>query len=96
MSRETIETEAPAPAVSIRRSVRPDAVICLECGKEMKVLRRHLRLEHGLSLPEYKAKWRLPTDHPVVAPDYARQRSEWAKSFGLGLRATSKRSRKKT
>ena len=81
-------TSAPAPrqepAVSIRKSVRPSAIICLDCGKGHQMLKRHLHAAHGLSVDEYRAKWSLPRDYPVVAPDYAAHRSNLAIGIGLG------------
>ncbi|MBB6254552.1 MucR family transcriptional regulator [Nitrospirillum iridis] len=84
------EIEAPAalvPAVSVRRSVTPDHIVCLEDGKKLKMLKRHLRTAYNLSPDEYRAKWGLPSDYPMVAPNYAAQRSDLAKSIGLGKRA---------
>lgn len=84
--------EAPAeepkaqPAVPIRRSVKPDEIICLECGKGQKVLKRHLGTAHGLTPEEYRAKWALAPDYPMVAPNYAERRSQLAKEIGLGQR----------
>jgi predicted transcriptional regulator len=75
------------PAVSIRQSVRPNYVVCLECGHRAKMLRRHLHDIHGLSPAEYRAKWRLSPDHPLTAPAYSEQRSTLAKQFGLGKQA---------
>jgi len=72
------------PAVSVRKSVTPEAIICLECGAPQKMLKRHLDAAHGLSVDEYKAKWSLPSDYPVVAPNYATLRSELAVKIGLG------------
>jgi predicted transcriptional regulator len=80
------ETEL-TPAVSIKKSVTPDYIICLEDGKKFKSLRRHLRTSYGLSPEEYRAKWGLPSDYPMVAPNYARERSDLAKKMGLGTRA---------
>ncbi len=77
--------ENKAPATSIRKSIRPDYLICLEDGKKFKSLKRHLRTTYGLSPEEYRAKWGLPSDYPMVAPDYAAKRSALAKSMGLGL-----------
>jgi predicted transcriptional regulator len=77
------QVEAKAPAVSIRKSVTPDYLICLEDGKRFKSLRRHLRL-HGLTPEQYREKWKLPSDYPMVAPNYAAQRSTLAKKIGLG------------
>ncbi|MBG0792320.1 MucR family transcriptional regulator [Methylocystis sp. H62] len=75
--------EKPGPAVSIRKSVTPDYLICLDDGKQFKSLKRHLRLL-GMSPDEYRAKWGLPGDYPMVAANYAAQRSELAKGMGLG------------
>jgi predicted transcriptional regulator len=87
---------AATPAISIKKSVTPDAIICLNCGKPMKMLKRHLSAEHGLSLDEYKASWNLPSTYPVVAPNYAASRSAMAKKIGLGHKPKAKRGRKKT
>jgi len=76
--------EKLVPAVPIKKSVTADAVICLECGKPQKMLKRHINTGHGLSVDEYKAKWGLPSDYPVVAPNYAAARSVMAKKIGLG------------
>ena len=78
------EPEAREPAVSVRRSVTPDYIVCLEDGKKFKSLKRHLQGEHGLSPEEYRSKWKLTRDYPMVAPNYARARSDLAKSMGLG------------
>jgi predicted transcriptional regulator len=78
---------APAqakPAVPIRRSVQPDYIVCLEDGKKLKMLKRHLRTTYNMSPEEYRAKWGLPADYPMVAPNYAEQRSAFAKKIGLG------------
>jgi len=72
------------PAVPIRRSVQPNFIVCLEDGKKLKMLKRHLRTAFGLSPQEYRAKWGLPEDYPIVAPKYAKRRSELAKKIGLG------------
>jgi predicted transcriptional regulator len=77
------KVEAKAPAVSIRKSVTPDFLICLEDGKHFKSIRRHLTL-HGLTPEQYREKWRLPADYPMVAANYAAQRSALAKKIGLG------------
>jgi len=79
--------EAPkAPAVPIKRSVQPDYIVCLEDGKRFKSLKRHLRTVYDLTPDQYRAKWGLPADYPMVAPNYAAARSELAKSMGLGAR----------
>jgi predicted transcriptional regulator len=72
------------PAVPIRRSVRQDYVICLECGYRAQSLRRHLRTAHGLDIAGYRTRWNLPSDHPLVAPSYSAWRSSVAKQIGLG------------
>ena len=79
------EPARPTPAVPVRRSVRPDAITCLECGARMKVLKRHLANDHGLTPEGYRARWGLPADYPLVAPDYADTRSRLAKQAGLGV-----------
>lgn len=78
--------EDPKPAVSVKRSVMPDYIICLEDGKKFKSLKRHLRTHYNLTPEEYREKWGLPHDYPMVAPNYARARSELAKKMGLGTR----------
>ncbi|MGD9616352.1 MAG: MucR family transcriptional regulator [Alphaproteobacteria bacterium] len=72
------------PAVPIRKSVTPEYLVCLEDGKKLKMLKRHLRSTYNLSPDEYRARWGLPPDYPMVAPRYAEQRSEFAKKIGLG------------
>lgn len=84
------EVEAPAeplkPAVSIRKSITPDYIICLEDGKQFKSLKRHLRTHYDLTPEQYREKWGLPADYPMVAPSYAEARSRLAKDMGLGQR----------
>ena len=75
------------PAVPIRRSVMPDYVVCLECGRRRKTLRRHLQSSHGLTPHEYRAKWGLRPEHPITAPAYSNKRSTTAKQMGFGRRA---------
>jgi predicted transcriptional regulator len=77
-------SEAPKPATSVRKSVTPEYIICLEDGKKLKMLKRHLRTTYHMTPEEYRAKWNLPPDYPMVAPNYAKQRSEFAKKIGLG------------
>ena len=74
----------PVPAVPIRKSVTPDYIVCLEDGKKLKMLKRHLRSTYGMTPEEYRARWGLPTDYPMVAPNYAERRSQFAKEIGLG------------
>jgi predicted transcriptional regulator len=80
-------TEDLKPAVPVKRSVQPDYIICLEDGKQFKSLKRHLMNRYNMSPQDYREKWRLPDDYPMVAPNYARARSELAKKMGLGRRA---------
>jgi predicted transcriptional regulator len=86
---------AAKPAVAIRKSIAPDYVVCLEDGKKLKMLKRYLRSRYGLTPEDYRTKWGLPRDYPMVAPNYAAQRSAFAKKIGLGRRATKARRRKK-
>jgi predicted transcriptional regulator len=76
--------EAPVPAVPIKKSIRPDYIICLEDGKKLKMLKRHLATSYGLTPDQYRQRWGLPKDYPMVAPAYAAQRSDLAKQIGLG------------
>jgi predicted transcriptional regulator len=76
--------EPPKPAVPVKKSVTADYIICLEDGKKLKMLKRHLRSTYNMTPDEYRAKWGLPADYPMVAPNYAQQRSEFAKKIGLG------------
>ena len=80
---------ALVPAVSIRKSVTPDAIICLEDGKKFKSLKRHLSAAYGLTPEQYRTKWGLPVDYPMVAPAYAEARSALAKSMGLGRKTVA-------
>ncbi len=81
---ETAEVAPKEPAVPIRRSITPDFLICLEDGRKFKSLKRHLRTKYNMSPEEYRAKWGLPKDYPMVAPNYAKARSDLAKQMGLG------------
>ncbi len=78
--------DEPKPRVSVKKSIMPDYIICLEDGKKFKSLKRHLRTHYNLSPEEYREKWGLPPDYPMVAPNYARARSDLAKKMGLGTR----------
>jgi predicted transcriptional regulator len=81
---ETAEVAPKEPAVPIRRSITPDFLICLEDGRKFKSLKRHLRTKYNMSPEEYRAKWGLAKDYPMVAPNYAKARSDLAKQMGLG------------
>lgn len=82
------------PAVPIRSSIRPDYIVCLEDGKKLKMLKRHLMTSYGMTPDDYRAKWGLPADYPMVAPNYAEARRQLAKSIGLGT-TKSRTTRKK-
>ena len=89
------EPEVPLePAVSIRASVRPDYIVCLENGKKLKMLKRHLMTHYQMTPDDYRTKWKLPADYPMVAPNYATQRRELAVKIGLGTKGTAKGVRK--
>jgi predicted transcriptional regulator len=77
----------PQPAVSLKKSIQPDYLVCLEDGKKLKMLKRHLKTAYNMSPETYRERWGLPPDYPMVAPNYARQRSRLAKEIGLGTRA---------
>lgn len=87
--------ERPEPAVSVRASVKKDHLVCLEDGKKMKMLKRHLMTEHGMTPDEYRARWGLGADYPMVAPDYAETRRDLAVKIGLGRKPGQKRGRRK-
>ena len=80
--------KAGKPTVSVRRSVTPDFIICLEDGRKLKMLKRHLRTAYNLTPEEYRSRWNLPPDYPMVAPNYAKRRSDFAKKIGLGRKST--------
>ena len=84
----------PEPAVSIRSSIKPDYIVCLEDGKKLKMLKRHLRTHYNLSPDEYRQRWGLPADYPMVSPNYAETRRKLAKKIGLGRKPGSRRKRK--
>jgi predicted transcriptional regulator len=81
---ETVETAPKEPAVPVRRSITPEYLICLEDGRKFKSLKRHLRTKYNMSPEDYRGKWGLPKDYPMVAPNYAKARSDLAKQMGLG------------
>lgn len=83
---EPSERDEAKPKVPVKKSVMPDYIVCLEDGKKFKSLKRHLRTHYNLSPEEYREKWNLPHDYPMVAPNYARARSDLAKKMGLGTR----------
>ena len=81
----------PEPAVSIRSSIKPDYIVCLEDGKKLKMLKRHLMTHYKMTPDEYRAKWKLSADYPMVAPNYAEQRRDLAKKIGLGTKPRKRR-----
>ncbi|HSR72416.1 MAG TPA: MucR family transcriptional regulator [Kiloniellales bacterium] len=87
----TREPERPTPAVPIKKSVHPEYIVCLEDGKKLKMLKRHLKTAYNMSPEEYRERWGLPADYPMVAPNYAKQRSKLAKQIGLGTRERRKK-----
>jgi predicted transcriptional regulator len=86
-----VPAEAPKPAISVKRSITPDYIICLEDGKKFKSLKRHLRTQYGMTPEQYREKWGLPADYSMVAPNYAKARSELAKEMGLGQQRRKRR-----
>ncbi|WP_133365716.1 MucR family transcriptional regulator [Qipengyuania sediminis] len=89
------EEVPPEPAVSIRASVKPDYIVCLEDGKKLKMLKRYLRTNYDMSPEQYRERWGLPADYPMVAPNYASTRRELAKKIGLGRKPGQARGRRK-
>jgi predicted transcriptional regulator len=81
-----VVTEQPKaePAVSVKKSVFADHLVCLDCGKQFSTLKRHIRADHSLTVEQYRQKWRLPSTYPMISPDYAKVRSTLAKKIGLG------------
>ena len=92
---EAPKAEALKPAVSIRKSITPDYLICLKDGRKLKMLKRHLRTTYDMSPQDYREKWGLPADYPMVAPNYAARRSEFAKQIGPGRKAAAQQPRRK-
>lgn len=86
VAREPAQADKPQPAVPVKKSIFPDHIICLEDGKKLKMLKRHLKTSFNLTPDQYRERWGLPADYPMVAPDYARHRSSLAKKIGLGTK----------
>lgn len=86
-----VALERPQPAVPVKKSVTPDYIICLEDGKKLKMLKRHLKTAYNMSPEEYRDRWGLPADYPMVAPNYAQHRSSLAKKIGLGTKPRKRR-----
>ena len=89
-----VEEKLPEPAVSIRSSVKPDYIVCLVDGTKLKMLKRHLMTHYQMTPEDYRARWNLPADYPMVAPNYAEKRRDLAKKIGLGRKPGQKRGRK--
>ena len=85
------QPERPQPAIPIKRSVTPDYIICLEDGKKLKMLKRHLKTAYNMTPEDYRERWGLPADYPMVAPNYAQHRSSLAKKIGLGTKPRRRR-----
>ncbi len=94
-STSTTEQAPPEPAVPIRSSIKPDYIVCLEDGKKLKMLKRYLRTNYDMTPDDYRARWGLPSDYPMVAPNYAEKRRKLAKKIGLGRKPGQKRGRRK-
>jgi predicted transcriptional regulator len=90
LSGKAAEQARPDPAVPVKSSIKPDYVVCLEDGKKLKMLKRHLMTHYGMTPDEYRVKWGLPSNYPMVAPNYAEKRRELAKAIGLGKKKKKK------
>ncbi len=88
------EEPRPEPAVSVRASIKPDYIVCLEDGKKLKMLKRHLMTHYNMTPDQYRQRWNLPADYPMVAPNYAERRRELAMKIGLGRKPTKSRTRR--
>jgi predicted transcriptional regulator len=91
VGRDPVQTDRPQPAVPVKRSVFPDHIICLEDGKKLKMLKRHLKTAYNMTPEQYRDRWGLAPDYPMVAPNYARHRSTLAKKFGLGTKPRARK-----
>ena len=91
IGREPVQPERPQPAVAIKKSVFADHIVCLEDGKKLKMLKRHLKTAYNMTPEQYRERWGLAPDYPMVAPNYARHRSSLAKKIGLGTKPRSRR-----
>ena len=91
LSGQAAEQARPDPAVPIKSSIKPDYIVCLEDGKKLKMLKRHLMTHYGMTPEDYRAKWGLPNDYPMVAPNYAEKRRQLAKAIGLGKKKGPKK-----
>jgi predicted transcriptional regulator len=87
VGKDPVLPERPQPAVAIKKSVLPEHIICLEDGKKLKMLKRHLKTSYNMTPEQYRERWGLPPDYPMVAPNYAKHRSSLAKKIGLGTKS---------
>lgn len=86
-----VAADRPQPAVPVKKSITPEYIVCLEDGKKLKMLKRHLKTAYDMTPEEYRERWGLPSDYPMVAPNYAKQRSRLAKDIGLGTKGKAKK-----
>lgn len=86
VGKDPVQPDKPQPAVPVKKSVFPDHIVCLEDGKKLKMLKRHLKTSYNMTPEQYREKWQLPPDYPMVAPNYAKHRSSLAKKIGLGTK----------
>ncbi len=91
VGKEPVQPDKPQPAVPVKKSVFADHIICLEDGKKLKMLKRHLKTAYNMTPEQYRERWGLPPDYPMVAPNYARHRSSLAKKIGLGTKPRSRK-----
>ncbi|MFA5591893.1 MAG: MucR family transcriptional regulator [Micavibrio sp.] len=87
----SLSSDRPQPAIPVKKSITPEYIICLEDGKKLKMLKRHLKTAYNMTPEEYRERWGLPADYPMVAPNYAKQRSRLAKDIGLGTKGRMKK-----
>lgn len=91
VGKEPVQPDKPQPAVPVKKSVFPDHIVCLEDGKKLKMLKRHLKTAYNMTPEQYRERWGLAPDYPMVAPNYARHRSSLAKKIGLGTKPRSRK-----
>ena len=91
LGKEPLQPDKPQPAVPVKKSVFPDHIVCLEDGKKLKMLKRHIKTAYNMTPEQYRERWSLPPDYPMVAPDYAKHRSTLAKKIGLGTKPRNRR-----
>lgn len=94
LGKQKADDAGPEPAVSVRASIKKDHIVCLVCGKKLKTLKRHLRVQHDMQSQDYREAYDLPSDYPMIAREYASRRSDFAKKIGLGKQPGQKRGRK--